>query len=232
MAWSCEEQLKAMMHGPGNNGSAILIPRMIFGRRVMSVVHITPMEHLDALREIVRILAQNIGKGRPLRIVEVGSWVGESAIALQAGFGLGGGTVYCIDHFQGNDNDYLGGASKTLTPEAIKTWFIKNTVDLFGNTIRLSEGKSLEVAEERDPQEADLVFLDAEHDYDSVTLISGVGTTSPIGYLIGQLSRSFQVCDKQLIIMSDAGMPVHSIAGVDLINGRVPKSKETIKGNR
>lgn len=198
---------------------APLISRMLFGRKVVSVAHVTPPDHLESLNLAVEVLAQSF-KDRPLRVVEVGSWVGESAIALQAGFGPRGGTVFCIDNFRGNANDYLGDVAKALTPEFIKDWFVKNTGELLGSRIKLIEGKSLEVAEELDPQEADLVFLDAEHDYDSVVfdIEAWAPHVADHGYLMGHDYHDEFPGLKQAVdeFMQAAGLDTQLISGTSL----------------
>lgn len=146
-----------------------VIKRRIGDRVVKSVCHQTHPTELNALTSIVHFQARRIAP-RPLRIIEVGSWVGESAIAMVNGFGPHGGCVYCVEHFLGSEMDEMAVFADKLGPETIKAFFTENCGELLGKEIRLIEGKSLHHAQRLPPQGVDLVFIDAEHDYASVKL--------------------------------------------------------------
>ena len=140
-------------------------PRMICGRKAMSVGHVTPDKDLDALtamaKNVGKLVAQNEKSERPLRMLEVGSWVGESAIAF-----LGGAPkdsrIYCVDHWEGSSSDWTCHIAKEVN---VWDWFLKNTEDLIGTSIFPVKGDSVQAAADLgDPQELDLIFLDADHD--------------------------------------------------------------------
>jgi len=160
--------------------------RMVGGRKVTSVGHLTPDHHLEALTRLVRTIARS----RPdaaLRVIEVGSWVGESALALHAGFLSAGGTVYCVDSFEGAKTDWTGALAGSLEPAAVTNYFAQNVGELLNNGIQAIRGYSTDVADSMESQDADLVFLDASHDYRSVKadIEAWIRHVSPTGILCG-----------------------------------------------
>ena len=138
--------------------------RMICGRKMNSVGHVTPDVDLDALTA----MAKNDGKrnqGRSLRMLEVGSWVGESAVAL-----LGGAPkdskIWCVDHWQGCPSDWTSHLAQQVD---VWDWFVKNTEDLIGESIFPVKGESVQAAKDLgESQELDLIFIDADHEKASV----------------------------------------------------------------
>lgn len=157
--------------------------RMICGRKAHSIGHVTPDRDLNALTK----LAENVGKlnqGRPLRMLEVGSWVGESALAL-----LGGAPkdsrIYCVDHWQGSATDWTCHIAKEVN---VWEWFVKNTEDLIGTSIFPVKGNSVQAAADLgESQELDLIFLDADHAKDPVRadIDAWLRHLSPTGVLCG-----------------------------------------------
>ena len=153
---------------PAENWNNSVIPRMINGRRVETIGNYTPDEDLNSLTEIVRHMVAR-RKGAPLRIVEVGSWVGETALALHAGLNEDGGVVYCVDTWKGCPTDGTGAFCETVGSDKIFQQFLTNVGDLINDQIRPIKGYSVEVASEFPyPQDADIVFIDAAHDYKNV----------------------------------------------------------------
>lgn len=157
--------------------------RMICGRKAFSVGHITPMKDIDALTK----MAENVGKlnkGRPLRMLEVGSWAGESAIAF-----LGGApkdsVIYCVDHWEGSASDWTSHLAKSTD---VFDWFRKNTEDLIGTSVFPVRGESVQAASDLgDPQELDLIFLDADHERSAVEadIRAWLRHLAPNGVLVG-----------------------------------------------
>lgn len=139
--------------------------RMICGRKAHSVGHVTPDKDLEALtamaKNVGKIVAQKEGGERPLRMLEVGSWVGESALAF-----LGGAPkdskIYCVDHWEGSASDWTCHIAKEVN---VWDWFLKNTEELIGVSIFPVKGDSVQAAQDLgESQELDLIFLDADHD--------------------------------------------------------------------
>jgi hypothetical protein len=97
--------------------------------------------------------------GRPPQVCEVGSWAGRSAIILAKA----GATVTCVDTWEGSRD---GGTDKydrsRGTPLEV---FKRNTA---GYPITAHVGRSPLAARDFDDHSFDIVYIDAEHDYDSV----------------------------------------------------------------
>lgn len=141
-----------------------LTGRLVCGRVVKSLGFATQEADLNALRDLVASVAA-ANPEKLLRVIEVGSWVGESAIAIQAGFGQAGGHVYCVEHFQGSASDMTGEMATAFGKDAVRECFMQNTLGLLGSRIRLIEADEAKTADSFPPQEADLVYLDAGHSY-------------------------------------------------------------------
>ncbi len=120
--------------------------------------HETPRGDLATLGRLVIAL----GEPRPWEdkkvIVEVGSWTGRTALALAQHRCV----VHCIDHWQGNKSDRLGAIAKE---NDVYECFMRNTSHI-RNSIIPHTGLSAVIAAEWDLP-ADLVFIDAEHTYES-----------------------------------------------------------------
>ena len=98
--------------------------------------------------------------GHTPSVLEVGSWAGRSAIIMAKA----GARVTCVDTWEGSKNDngtqsYNGSRGRPLDV------FRRNTAGL---NIKAHVGKSPEVAKDFDDHSFDIVYIDAEHDYDSV----------------------------------------------------------------
>lgn len=127
----------------------------------------TPTQDLDALRDLLLRAARSRTPGdrSPVRVVEVGSWAGRTALnflrAAAAGLDV---RVYCVDHWRGSPDDRTG-----LLAGECDVWaaFCRNAGRRLFDTVIPCVGESLEWAKVW-PFAADLVFLDAGHDYDSV----------------------------------------------------------------
>ena len=94
-------------------------------------------------------------------VLEVGSWAGRSAILMSES---GAAHVTCVDTWGGNANDdgckaYDGTAG---TPFEV---FQRNTA---GRNISAIKAKSPDAAQKFRDQQFDIVYIDAEHDYESV----------------------------------------------------------------
>lgn len=126
----------------------------------------TPGEDLEALAALVRWAQFGRRKARedgPPSVVEVGSWAGRTALAMARA----GACVFCVDHFRGSPGDVTCGLAGELGSDKLAATFFKNTRGLLFDSIFPLVGESLWWARVL-PFEADLVFLDAAHDYASV----------------------------------------------------------------
>jgi len=98
------------------------------------------------------------------KIVEVGSWMGRSTHALLSGCP---GKVYAVDHFKGSPSENKkGGAHARAIKEDIHALFQKN-VGHFENLV-VMKMESKVAAEFFKEKEADMVFLDPDHEYPAI----------------------------------------------------------------
>lgn len=121
-----------------------------------------PEHDAAALREMVTDFTRN--HGRPPKVVEIGSWAGRSAIIMAEA----GATVHCVDHWQGNKND---AGTIGFAAEAAYQAFLDNTKELRESQKITHERNASEVAAglaSLAGQKFDIVYIDAEHDYESV----------------------------------------------------------------
>ena len=126
------------------------------------------MEHQlpESDAQLLRGLAKEAGAGKPAAIVEVGSYVGLSAL-IMAGDGH---RVYCVDHWLGPEdvNDRLGEVSHRLRKlhgdDILLATFLENTKLLLFKSIFPCRGPSQFWAKHW-PFQVDMVFLDADHRY-------------------------------------------------------------------
>lgn len=122
-----------------------------------------PPTDADALRAMIEKFCKEYG--RAPRVLEVGSWAGRSAIIMAES---GAACVECVDTWAGSLNDngtsqYDGSRGKPLSV------FLANTTTYRRNgLITFLPGKSPQAAERYNTGEYDIVYLDAEHDYESV----------------------------------------------------------------
>jgi hypothetical protein len=190
--------------------------RQVCGHVVTSVGHQTPTPALERLRDIVEWVSQ-VRPDKALRCIEVGSWVGESAVAIASGF-RHGGTVYCVESFEGDaSSDPINRAVATLGKDAIRDYFVQNTAGL---PIVLKEGLSQDVAASIDRAQADLVFVDASHEYEAAKadIETWINHVAPDGYLIGDdLSPVYPGVQRAVKeLFEDREIPFIQVDGTDL----------------
>ncbi len=128
----------------------------------------TPDRDLAALTDLVSSVAER-NPNRPLRIAEVGCWVGQSALAIHAGFGIAGGHIDCVDTWKGTSGDVTGLVHEIRNGEFRQLdTFHKNTREIQDH-ITAFEGTSIEAAKQFDYEgrQFDLVFIDADHSYEA-----------------------------------------------------------------
>lgn len=122
---------------------------------------VTMPDQLNALTEIVRNLAAT--KQGYLRCIEIGSWVGESAIAIHRGLSFGGG-VYCVDTWKGSATDQTRDFVNMAKDDLVYKTFLKNTKGL---NITACRNESVEYAEVHNGRgiKYDFIYIDADHSY-------------------------------------------------------------------
>ena len=121
----------------------------------------TPPEDLGALQRLVR-LASMFGF---CSVVEVGSWVGRTALAMLKTEGVHA-RIYCVDTFQGTKNDKTGVIAEVVQrnrgqDEVFRT-FCHNIGNHLHTNITPCVGPSQLWAEVW-RGEVDMVFIDADH---------------------------------------------------------------------
>jgi len=174
----------------------MLASRVIDGHGVKSVFHETPKENLNAIRRLVDSLHYAIRQSNPsapLRVIEVGPWVGESTVAICQGIDNSiGGVVTCIDTFAGTPNGYLGDVvEKVGGPEKVQEMFLANVGEYYRNPVQLLKMSSMKAARDLNigVGQLDLVFLDGC--YEPIAIADDVRVWSELlsqtGILAGQL---------------------------------------------
>lgn len=101
---------------------------------------------------------------RTLTIVELGSWVGHSALAmLEAVEQISDVEMHCVDHFGG------GNRIQRLTAETNDVYaeFCRNLGERVGTSVFVHRGDTVLVAESW-TKPIDLLFIDADHSYEGV----------------------------------------------------------------
>lgn len=125
--------------------------------------HTTSKHDLKAICAHVRSVQERFPR-YPISCVEIGSWVGMSALAIVEE----GVDVYCVDHWQGNREDHLGEIADRLGPDHIFKTFCENTKPYLFNRIFPCRGTSTFWAEVW-PFEVECILIDACHTYEAVS---------------------------------------------------------------
>lgn len=115
-----------------------------------------------ALQQLVRSLYRS----SPLRVIEVGSWIGATALAL-ADSVPEEVEVHCVDTWEGSVNDITGPMVRGIGRERLLRLFCKNVNFRLFCSVFPHVGTS-EFWASVWPWQADLIFLDADHKYESV----------------------------------------------------------------
>jgi predicted O-methyltransferase YrrM len=190
----------------------------LFGHFVTSVGMRTSLEDLQKLSLVVEKYCQDIGE-EDIRVVEIGSWVGESALAIANGLKTENSSVTCID-------DFSGGGQEDLTmiidlaggPDGMESYFKKNTAK--EPRIHLVRKSSQEICKSIDKADLDIVFVDACHTYEAAKedMVEWQKHLKPEGLmLIHDYSEHFpgvvQAVDELLV---DRGIDVNLIDGTSI----------------
>jgi len=119
--------------------------------------HETPPEDLAALDRLAELV------GGSAAAVEVGSWVGSTALVLAKHFDR----VYCVDTWEGTPSDSIGAVAARHGSAKVLDTFCANVGPRLLSTVVPIVGRSLDWAR-RWPFQVNLIFLDADHDYEAV----------------------------------------------------------------
>lgn len=143
--------------------------------------HFNPVEDMQAVFDLVRMSQGEMSQiqGVPWAfydnvpiyghrayspaVIEIGTWMGQVARMLAEH----GAKVFCVDHWEGND-DHLGGYAGELGSGGVYRRFCENVKPHLLERVFPLHCPSDEAAESwPHPAQADMVFIDACHDYES-----------------------------------------------------------------
>jgi hypothetical protein len=110
------------------------------------------------------VLAGFVRQGSP-RVIEVGSWIGHSALYMAMANPTA--QIHCIDTWAGSATDCTGQAAQEFGQERLLALFCKNVGSLLFDQIYPHVGTSAFWASVW-PWQADVVYIDADHSYESV----------------------------------------------------------------
>lgn len=146
-----------------------IVIREVNGQEVLNFGHMTNPTHLQALRDLLEEELDNLrGKtpGTKLNHVEVGSWLGESALAVVDLCGR----LICVDTWEGTDdvhdwNKWLTECLGTVTAQEIWRHNLRghHAPDGPVERIKLPSVEAAAIA----PSMNDTVLIDANHSYES-----------------------------------------------------------------
>lgn len=179
--------------------SHLPVNRIKMNGHVKPTPHKTPVEHLEGLTELARHMKETLG--RTPKAVEIGSWHGDSALALVKG----GATVMCVDTWEGSKTDQTAALAKESDPY----WkFMQNTVhEREAGLIEVAQGESTVVANIFGEEYAshpplrpnssppfDIIFIDADHSYPATKadIEAWIKHLAPDGAMIGHDYRVIQ----------------------------------------
>ena len=114
---------------------------------------------IDTLKRLIKIFS-------PKEVLEVGSWVGDSAVAmLEVDPGV---HVTCVDTFKGTDSDQCGdiarGLIKITSKDIVYETFLEN-IKPYQDRVRVIRRDSITAADRFHAATLDMVYLDAGHTY-------------------------------------------------------------------
>lgn len=118
-----------------------------------------PGQDANALAAMITKFQQD--HGRPPVVCEIGSWAGRSAVIMAK---AGAKEIVCVDTWEGSNNDQGCKAYDGSRGTPIQV-FLRNTA---GFPIKAHCARSPEAANRFKDGEFDIVYIDAEHDYESV----------------------------------------------------------------
>lgn len=122
-----------------------------------------PPEHCEALATVV---AQNAAcKDGAYKILEVGSWLGTTAIAMADA--APNVKVHCVDTWEGTPSDHTGDITREVGGDAVYTEFCKRIGGRLNKKITPWRKTSADAAKMAWGK-FDLIFIDADHTYEGV----------------------------------------------------------------
>ena len=124
-----------------------------------------PLSQRNVLADLVR--SESYAKDRGLQILEVGSWLGKTAIAMADASHHS--KVHCVDTWQGSPSDVTGDLAVAAGGgNAVYAKFLENIGERLDKTIFPWRGTSVEQSRKAWPKKFDIIFIDAEHTYEAL----------------------------------------------------------------
>lgn len=165
--------------------ASLMQEREVAGCKVTSLYFNTSLADLATLTYLVGELAK--GYKRPLKIAELGSWVGESAVAMHQGLGPYGGAVYCVDTWLGAPNDATSSFIEKFGNDIVRATFRANTRDLPNIVPVPGRSDAANVLRGIPDGSLDFLFIDAGHSKEEVQLdlCNWLPKMSPTGIICG-----------------------------------------------
>lgn len=122
---------------------------------------------------------------KPRVVVELGSWMGASAIAMARSVRRWGGTVTCVDTWAGELNED-GGSIECRSPLMLLSCARSMVMAGVGASVRLIPSMTVEASRQWS-QPIDFLYVDADHGYDGVLadLNAWVPHVKPGGVIAG-----------------------------------------------
>ncbi len=143
----------------------------------MSLAFRTGRLDLKALGQLARQVYDRChAHGSPTTIVELGSWVGESAVSMAKAIPDGADDVliFCVDTWEGAKTDMTGDWAKEVGKDWLQSIFRANTARYLNHRIIQREGDVDDIGRKWRGSKIDLLFLDAGHNYEEVKQSIGV----------------------------------------------------------
>jgi predicted O-methyltransferase YrrM len=125
----------------------------------------TTDDEIETVRNLVKVLVEE-NPDRPLQILEIGTWAGHTACAIHDALGSQGGTVYCVDTWEGGDGDITQFNARLYGTKNVRAVFEQNRER---RTLEPIEMTSEKAARHPDvPREFDLIFIDGDHSPEAI----------------------------------------------------------------
>lgn len=118
-----------------------------------------PPKDVEGIHKLIQYFRNE--HGRKPRVLEIGSWAGRSAIEMCK---AGAESVHCVDTWEGSKND----AGTSAYDGSLGTPFEVFQRNVAQYPITWTKGRSPDVAREFHDGGYDIVYIDAEHDKESV----------------------------------------------------------------
>ncbi len=126
--------------------------------------HGTAAEDIDALVQLPLMIAP---RPEPVVVVELGSFVGTTALALAATGRVD--RIFCIDTWEGTPGEEVSPISlafRDFGGDGVYRTFLENVGDFLGSVITPLRMPSVEAATLPQMRDLDFVFIDADHSYE------------------------------------------------------------------